>query len=58
LCPIANSAMMSTLNVHCQWEDEMVRERTGHPPSYAETKKIKLLILIRDCLSSFFSKSL
>jgi len=23
-----------------QWEDETVRERTGHPPSYAEAKKI------------------
>ena len=38
LCPLANSAMMSTLTAHCQWEDDMVRERTGHPPSYAEVK--------------------
>jgi len=29
LCPLANSALMSTLTAHCQWEDEMVRERTG-----------------------------
>ena len=26
-------------------EDETVRERTGHPPSYAEAKKMKLLTL-------------
>src|SRR6218665_3452131 len=26
---LANSAMMSTLTAHCQWEDETVRERTG-----------------------------
>jgi len=30
--PQANSAVMSTLTIHCQWEDEMKRERTGHPP--------------------------
>jgi len=35
--------MMSTLTAHCQWEDETVRERTGHPPSYAEAKKMKSL---------------
>jgi len=29
--------MMSTLTMHCQWEDEMVRERTGHLPSYTKT---------------------
>ena len=29
LHPLANSAMMSTLTVHCQWEDETMRERTG-----------------------------
>src|SRR6218665_1801871 len=45
LCTLANSAMMSTLTAHCQWEDEMVRGRTGHPPSYAEAKKMKLLTL-------------
>ena len=62
--PLANSAMMSTLTVHCQWEDEMVRERTGHPPSCAEAKKMKSLTLhthgcpkvsLRDCSSSYFS---
>jgi len=36
---------MSTLTTHCKWEDETVRERTGHPPSYVEAKKIKLLKL-------------
>src|SRR6218665_4025679 len=35
----------STLTIQCQWEDETVRERTGHPPSYAEAKKMKSLIL-------------
>jgi len=39
--PLANSAMMSTLTTRCQWEDEMVRERTGHSPSYTMTKKMK-----------------
>ena len=43
--PVANSAMMSTLTANCQWEDEMVWERTGHPPSYAEAKKMKSLTL-------------
>jgi len=38
-----NSAIMSILTVYCLWEDEMVRERTGHIPSYAEAKKMKLL---------------
>ena len=35
----------STLTAHCRWEDETVRERTGHPPSYAEAKKMKSLTL-------------
>jgi len=39
----ANSAMMSTLTAHCQWEDETVMERNGHPPSYAVAKKMKSL---------------
>ena len=43
--PIANSAMMSKLTAHCQWVDETVWVRTGHPPSYAEAKKIKSLTL-------------
>src|SRR6218665_1225974 len=45
LCFLGNSAMMSTLTAHYQWEDETVRERTGHPPSYAEAKKFKSLKL-------------
>ena len=45
LQPLANLALMSTPTVHCQWEDETVRERTGHPPSYAEAKKMKSLTL-------------
>ena len=66
---LANSAMMSTLTVNCQWEDETVRERTGHLPSYAEAKKMKSLTLhthgclrasSRDCSSLllFVSSSL
>src|SRR6218665_2283284 len=52
----------STLTACCQWEDETVRERTGHSPSYAEAKKMKLLTLhthgcprasLRDCSSSY-----
>ena len=42
---LVNSTMMSTLIVHYQWEDEVVRERTGHPSLYAEVKKMKLLTL-------------
>jgi len=34
---------MSALTAHCQWEDETVRERTDHPPSYTEAKKMKSL---------------
>jgi len=41
--PVANSAIMSTLIVHCRWKDE--RERTGHLASYAEAKKRKSLTL-------------
>jgi len=67
LHPLANSAMMSTLIIHCQWEDEMMRERTGHPPSYAKANKMKSLALhahdclragLRDCSSSSFSAEL
>jgi len=29
---VTNSAMVSTLIAHCQWEDETVRERTGQWP--------------------------
>jgi len=43
--PLANSAMMSTLTVHCQWEDETVRDRTGQLLSYAKAKKMKSLTL-------------
>ena len=40
---LANAAMMSTLTTHCQWEDETVREMTGHLPSNAVAKKMKSL---------------
>jgi len=60
LHPLANSAMMSTLTaVHCQWEDETVRGRTGHPPSYAEAKKMKSLTLhTHGCLRDSLIKGL
>jgi len=35
--------MMSTLTAHCQWEDETVKERTGHLPSHAAAEKMKSL---------------
>jgi len=40
--PLANSAILSMLTVDCRMKDEMVRERNGHPPSYAEAKKMKV----------------
>jgi len=54
--------MMSKLTSHCQREDEMVRERTGHPPSYAKAKKMKPLALhnygcSRASLGDFYSSS-
>jgi len=33
------------MKAHCQWEDETVRERTCHTPSYAMAKEMKLLTL-------------
>jgi|SRR6218665_2935982 len=45
LHPCANSAVMNTLTAHCQWYGEMVRERIDHPPSCAESKKMKSLTL-------------
>ena len=61
--PLAYSATMSTgtLTLHCQWEDEAVRERTGHPRWYVGAQKMKSLTLhthgclrvsLRDCSSS------
>ena len=54
--------MMSTLAIHCQWEDEMMRERNGHPPSYAGANKMKSLTLhthscIKASLRDSFSSS-
>ena len=45
LRPLANSAIMSALTVHCRWQDETVSERIGQLPSYAEGKKMKSLTL-------------
>jgi len=42
---LANSAVISTLTVNCQWEDETARERTGYQTSYDGAKKMKLLAL-------------
>ena len=62
LLHLAISGTMSTLTVHCQWEDEAAREKIGHPPSYAQAKKMKSLTLnthgcsrvrLKDCPSSF-----
>jgi len=39
------TALMSTLTTLYKWEDEKVRERTIHPPSYAKAKKVKSLTL-------------
>jgi len=33
---------MSTRTIACQWEAQKARERTGHPSSYAEVKKIEV----------------
>ena len=41
LCPLAYSAM----TVHCLWEDETARERTGHLPVYAEVANTSYLWL-------------
>jgi len=47
--------MMSALTVHYQLEDETVRERIDHPPSYAEAKKMKSLTLhTHGCLRASF----
>ena len=40
--PLDKSAQVTAL---CQWETEMAREMTGHPPSHAEAKKMKSLTL-------------
>jgi hypothetical protein len=34
---------MSTLTIHCRWEDYAARERTSHPTSYADAKKMMTL---------------
>lgn len=39
----ANSAVMSTLTVHCWWEEQTARERISHLLFYAEAKGSHLL---------------
>ena len=65
LHPLANSAMTSTLTACSQWEDETVKERTGHAPSYAKAKKNEVAntsypraSLLRDWSSSSMTQSL
>src|SRR6218665_3482919 len=50
------------LTIYCQWEDEITKERTGHPYSYVEAEKMKLVPLHthgclraseKDCSSCF-----
>ena len=57
--PLVISAIMRTLTVHCQWEDERVRERIGYLPSYAEAEKMKSLAQfpIHSCLRASCSSS-
>ena len=43
--PLSQLNMISTLTVHCCWEDETERERAGNPPSNAEAKKSESLTL-------------
>lgn len=43
--------MMSTLSVHCPWEDETAREGNDHLILYAEAEKMKVPTLhTHDCL--------
>src|SRR6218665_203344 len=44
-CQMRSITFTFPLTAHCQWEEEVVRERTGHTPSYAETKKMKSITL-------------
>ena len=37
--PLASWALIITLTVYCQWEDDMARERSCHLPAHAEAKK-------------------
>ena len=65
--PLANLAMMSTLTVYCRWEDETARERTGHPSSYANAERMRLLTLhmlpyrwlegIHVCIEQFYHRA-
>lgn len=40
---LANSDMLSVLNVRCWWKGQVVRERTGQPPSNVGLRKPKSL---------------
>src|SRR6218665_1493782 len=52
---LVNSSLMSTLTVHCWWEDETVRERTSNPTS--DQRKLTLHMQGRECSSSSSSSS-
>lgn len=46
LRPLANSVAMSTLTLHCRWDIQTVRERTGHRiPAMPSVGKMKSLTL-------------
>ena len=45
LHPLAISAIMRTLTLHCQCGIQIARETNGNPSSYGEAKKMKLLTL-------------
>src|SRR6218665_4049743 len=58
LHPLANSAMMRTQTMQCQWKDK-ARERTGYPTSYVSIRKMKSLTLhIKCCMRTSFSQGL
>lgn len=37
--PLAKSSIMSTLTMHCQWEDQTAKKGTGHPSSFSKANK-------------------
>ena len=45
LAPPSQLSYDEYTDLHCQWEDETVRDRTGQLLSYAKAKKMKSLTL-------------
>src|SRR6218665_153303 len=57
--PLSQLSYGEYTDAHCLWEDETVRERTGHPHSYTVAKKMKSLTLhthgcLKELLFFFF----